>query len=197
MKFFVSLVSLCAFSVDAEALSLGSEMPASVTKIEMLGTDGAKVSLEKVKSSKGTLVFFTCNHCPYSKAWEERYAQLGNEIKAKGLGVVAVNPNNPEKQSEDSLENMKKKAQRLKMSFGYVVDEGSKLAKAFGATKTPEFYLFDSKGKLVYTGAFDDSKDASDVEEKFLASAVDAMLSGKPIAKAETRAVGCGIKFWN
>jgi len=197
MKFFLSLISLCALSANAQALSLGSEMPASVTKVEMLGTDGAKVSLEKIKSTKGTLVFFTCNHCPYSKAWEERYAQLGNEIKAKGIGVVAINPNNPEKQSEDSLDNMKKKAQRLKMNFGYVVDEGSKLAKAFGATKTPEFYLFDAKGKLVYTGAFDDSKNASDVEEKFLASAVDAMLAGKPIAKAETRAVGCGIKFWN
>jgi peroxiredoxin len=197
MKTLLSFLSCCVLSFSAQALSLGADVPSGVSAVEMMGTDGAKVSLAKIKSSKGTLVFFTCNHCPYSKAWEERYSKLGNEAKAKGLGVIAINPNNPARQAEDSLENMKKKAARLKMSFPYVVDEGSKLAKAFGAEKTPEFFLFDAKGKLIYTGAFDDSKDVKNVEETFLASAVDAMLSGKPIAKAETRAVGCGIKFWN
>ncbi len=197
MKTLLSFLSFCTFAISVNALSLGSDIPTSVSAVEMIGADGSKVTLEKIKSAKGTLVFFTCNHCPYSKAWEDRYSKFGNDVKAKGLGVVAVNPNNPAKQSEDSLENMKKKAARLKMSFPYVVDEGSKLAKAFGAEKTPEFFLFDAKGKLVYKGAFDDSKDVNDVEEVFLASAVDAMLSGKPIAKAETRAVGCGIKFWN
>ena len=197
MKMILSFVGFCFVGFQAQALSLGSDLPTSVSAIEMVATDGAQFSLDKIKSSKGTLVFFTCNHCPYSKAWEERYAKFGNEIKAKGLGVIAINPNNPAKQSEDSLENMKKKSARLKMGFPYVVDEGSKVAKAFGAEKTPEFYLFDAKGKLVYTGAFDDSKDLADVEEKFLASAVDAMIAGQPIKKAETRAVGCGIKFWN
>jgi peroxiredoxin len=197
MKMFFSFVITCVLSFSVQALSLGADIPSSVSAVEMLGTDGAKVSLANIKSSKGTLVFFTCNHCPYSKAWEERYSKFGNEAAAKGLGVIAINPNNPAKQAEDSLENMRKKAARLKMSFPYVVDEGSKLAKAFGAEKTPEFFLFDAKGKLIYTGAFDDSKDVKNVEETFLSSAVDAMLSGKPIAKAETRAVGCGIKFWN
>lgn len=200
MKNALTTIILCATSMIAGqstfALDLGAKAP--LADVKMQDVSGAQVSINSSKGAKGTLVIFTCNHCPYSKAWEERYAAFGNEIKNKGIGVIAINPNDPKVTPADGLDGMKAKAKRLGMKFSYAVDSTSDIARAFGAQKTPEFYLFNADGVLIYKGAFDDdAEDPKAVKQAFLKEATEAYLSGQKIAQRETRAVGCGIKFRN
>lgn len=194
-----AVVALSSASADhhneAKGLSIGDAMPAMDHELEK--TDGSKTALSKNKGDKGTLVVFTCNHCPYVKMYQERIAKLGNEYKGKGIGVIAINPNDPAKYPDDGAEAMKERSKKMGMNYPYVVDRGSRLAKAFGASRTPEVYLFDANNKLVYHGTVDDSaKDASKVEKTFLKDALDATVAGKQVKMAETKAVGCGIKFY-
>jgi peroxiredoxin len=195
MKLLLTALALITFSSPSVwALKVGDTMPKISTA--MPNVDGKKVTFESVKGEKGTLVFFTCNHCPFSKRWEERYANFGNEIMSQGFGVIAINPNDPAEQPEDGLPQMQTKAKRLGMKFPYVVDETSDIARAFKATRTPEFFLFDQSGKLIYTGAFDDdAADPKEVKNQFLKDAVTAHSQGLPIVRSETRAPGCTIKF--
>lgn len=172
----------------------GKSLEQASTK--MLDVKGKKVSIEDVAGKKGTLVVFTCNACPYAKGWEDRIAALGNEFSKKGVGVIAVNSNDPERVAEDSYEVMKDRAKELKLKFPYVVDDTSKVAKEFGATRTPEVFLFDSNGELVYHGAVDDNvRDASAVQETYLEDALTAVVGGEPVPVASTKAIGCTIKW--
>lgn len=175
-------------------LALGTEMPSA--EVEMQNIDGAMVTIAGTKGEKGTLVVFTCNHCPYAKAWEKRITDIGNAWKKKGFGVVAINPNDPSAYAEDAYEEMIKRAHALGMEFPYVVDATSDVARAYGATKTPEVYLFDADAKLVYQGAVDDNaKDAAGVEAHYLNEALTALSKGEKIEMPMTKAVGCSIKF--
>jgi peroxiredoxin len=184
-----------AFAQAPAALAISSTMPKSPAK--MMGTDGKEHTLDSVRGAKGTLVVFTCNHCPYVKAWEKRIAEIGNTYKDKGIGVVAINSNNPATHPDDSLDAMKTRAKELGLKFPYVVDQGSAVARAFRAQRTPEVFLFDASGKLVYHGAVDDNAEKpAEVTKHFLKDALEAVLAGKHIATAETRSVGCSIKFY-
>lgn len=175
-------------------LALGTAMPAA--DVEMKNVDGLELNLSGVAGDKGTLVIFTCNHCPYAKAWEERIAKIGNEWMEKGFGVMAINPNDPSKYAEDAFDEMVVRARTLGMKFPYVVDGRSDVARAYGATKTPEVYLFDAEAKLVYQGAVDDNaKDAAGVDRHYLTEALTAISTGKKIPMPVTKAVGCSIKF--
>jgi peroxiredoxin len=181
-------------ALAAERLPLGSAAPEAGVMMET--TAGTKVSIASVKGAKGTLVVFTCNHCPWAKAWEQRVAVAGNAALGQGFGVVAINPNDPAKVPEDALEPMKERAQALGLKFPYAVDATSGIAKAFGATKTPEVFLFDAAGKLVYTGAVDDNAEKpAEVKQKFLEQALASVAAGKPVASPETKAIGCSIKW--
>lgn len=177
------------------SLGLGEKAPQA--SLKMKNVDGKELSLADVGAGKkATLVVFTCNHCPYAKAWEQRIVELGNTYAKQGVGVVLVNPNDPKVQAEDRMEVMQERAKSRGMTFPYVADSTSEVARAFGATKTPEVFLFDAGGQLVYKGAVDDnSEDPAKVKETYLKNAVDALLAGKPIANKETKALGCGIKF--
>ncbi len=189
----VSLV-LVAATAFADSLKLGDKAPMTGTK--MKNVDGKQLSIADVTGKNGTLVIFTCNHCPFVKAWEARIAALGNEYSKRGVGVIAINPNDPAVQAPDSYEEMQTRAKERGLQFPYVVDATSDVARAFGATRTPEFFLFDKDGKLVYHGALDDnSKDASKAEHHYLKDALEAMLAGKSVETAETKAIGCSIKF--
>ena len=106
------------------------------------------------------LVVFTCNACPYAKAWEERIVALGNEYRAQGIGAIAINANDPAIVAGDSYDGMQEVAKERNLQFPYVVDAGSQVARAFGATRTPEAFLFDAEGKLVYHGTIDDNHQA-------------------------------------
>jgi len=139
---------------------------------------------------------FTCNHCPWAKAWETRIVELGNTYRKKGIGVIAINSNDPDAYPEDSFAEMQTRAKQRKIAYPYVVDASSNVARAFGASHTPEAFVFDASGKLVYHGGIDDNaKEPNKVTQRWLRDALSAVSAGKPVAMAETKAFGCGIKF--
>lgn len=164
--------------------------------VQMEGIDGKRRSIESSRGEKGTLVLFSCNHCPVVIGYETRIAKLLNEYKDKGIGVIVINSNDAEAIEDDSLENMKVRAKERGFEFPYVMDDTSDVARAFGATKTPEAFLFDKDLKLAYYGAIDDSpRDADAAESHYLKDAMDALIAGRKIETPETRAVGCSIKL--
>lgn len=170
--------------------------PAPLQDVRMKSVSGTDISIAEVAGTKGTLVIFTCNHCPWVKMWQTRIAAIGNSALKRGVGVIAVNSNDPAAYPEDGFDEMKARAKRLGLKFPYVVDATSEMARAFGATHTPEAYLFDAQGNLVYHGGVDDNaRDEKAVKQPWLRQAVDALVGGKPVALAETKALGCSIKF--
>jgi peroxiredoxin len=175
-------------------LALGAKVPLATTK--MKNVDGKMLSIADVTGKAGTLVIFTCNHCPFAKGWEQRIAELSNSYAKKGIGVILINANDPAKYSEDGWAEMQARAKSRGLQVPYVVDETSAVARAFGASVTPEAFLFDKTGKLAYHGTVDDNlQDASKVQKRFLTDALDAVVAGKPPALPETKSLGCGIKF--
>ena len=128
--------------------------------------------------------------------WQARIAAIGNAAINRGVGVIAVNANDPAAYAEDSFDEMKARAKKLGFKFPYVVDATSDVARAFGATHTPEAYLLDAQGKLVYHGGVDDNaRDEKAVKQPWLRQAVEALEGGKPVPLAETKALGCSIKL--
>jgi len=183
-----------AEGAGAGALAVGSKAPLATTK--MKNVDGKMVAIADVTGKAGTLVVFTCNHCPFAKGWEERIVELANSYSKKGIGVILVNANDPAKYPEDGFAEMQARAKARGLQAPYVVDETSAVARAFGATVTPEAFLFDKSGKLAYHGTVDDNhKDAAKVQSRYLKDALDAVAAGKAPAQPETKSLGCGIKF--
>ncbi len=161
--------------------------------------DGKIVSMSDYKNAKGFLVIFTCNHCPYAVAYEDRIIALDAKYKKMGVPVIAINPNNPVTQPQDSYKLMKVRAKEKGFTFPYLLDDGQKVFPKFGASRTPHVFLLEKtdKGNLVkYIGAIDDNyQDAASVETKYVENAVDAMLNGMPIQIETTKAIGCSIKL--
>lgn len=189
------LLANVALADTGSPLALGASAPLVATKLKNVA-DGKLVSIADVKGPKGTLVVFTCNGCPFAKAWEQRIVELGNSYAKKGIGVVALNANDPSIAKMDTPELMKARAQERGMQFPYVIDEGAALARAFGASVTPEAFLFDKAGKLVYHGTIDDNaKEPDKVSKRYLKEALEAVSLGKPPTLGETKSMGCGIKF--
>jgi len=183
-----------ALADDNASLSLGS--PAPLSDVKMKSVDGKEYTLASTAGKKGTLVVFTCNTCPWAQAWQTRVAAIGNEAVRRGFGVVAINANDPAVNAGDDFAAMVARAKKLGLKFPYLVDASSDVARAFGATRTPEAYLFDAQGKLVYHGTVDDNgRDAGAVKEHWLQDAVFAVAAGHAVPTAETKAMGCSIKF--
>jgi len=179
---------------SVNALELGSEAPK--TDVQMKNVDGSMVSINDIQGENGTLVIFTCNSCPWAQAWEERIAEIGNTFQDQGIGVIAINSNDPNAKPQDSFAEMQERADDLGLQFPYVVDATSNVAREFGATKTPEAYLFDSNGNLVYHGAIDDNaNNPAQVSETYLRDALNAVVQGEQIQTNQTRSIGCEIKF--
>jgi peroxiredoxin len=191
----LSLAGAPAARAEDKPLALGASAPMADTKLKS-AADGKDVTLAGAKGPKGLLVVFTSNLCPYAKAWEERLVELGNTYSKKGIGVVVVNSNDSASKPGESVEAMAARAKERKMAFPYASDATSGLARAFGATKTPEAFLFDKGGKLVYHGAIDDNhEEPAQVTKRYLKDALEATLTGKTPAVQETKSIGCGIKF--
>ena len=188
-----TLIVSLALAGSAFGLNIGDKAPS--TTVKMKNVDGHELSIADVAGKNGTLVIFSCDHCPFVKAWQDRIAAIGNSGKDKGVGVIVINSNDPAEYPEDSYPEMQKRAQKLGFTFPYVVDATSDVARAFGATRTPEAFLFDKDGKLVYHGAIDDSQDANAVKVHFLQDAITASTASQAVAVKETKFVGCGIKF--
>ena len=195
MKKFISLILIgCLTILSAKELDLGSILP--LGDIKMADISGKDVSLNDAKGKNGLLVIFSCNTCPWVIAWEDRYVELAETYKDKGVGIVAINSNEKQFETVDSMKEMQAHAKEQGYNFYYTMDNGSKLASEFGATRTPHIYLFDKKDKLVYRGAIDDNARKPDkVENTYLADAIDNMLAGNTIDPTATKALGCAIKF--
>jgi len=176
------------------AVGLGEKAP--MANVPMENVDGRRLSIADVAGPKGTLVIFSCNHCPYVKAWESRMVAMATDCTKRGIGVILINANDPAAYPEDAMPAMQQRAKEKGYAFPYVVDATSEVARAFGATRTPEVFLFDSSGALVYHGAIDDNaQDEAKVTKRFLADAVEAVLAGREVVTKETKALGCSIKF--
>jgi peroxiredoxin len=174
----------------------GYQVGDKASDFKLKNINDKKVSLKDYKKAKGFVVIFTCNHCPFSVANEDRIIALHKKYEPKGYPVVAINPNDATAYPDDSFENMKVRAKEKGFTFAYLYDETQEVAKKYGATKTPHVFVLDKELVVKYIGAIDDSpKDESKVNEKFLEMALDAMIAGKNPEKTSTKAVGCSIKW--
>ena len=169
------------------------------TDFKLKNIDGSMVSLADHTKAKGFIVVFTCNHCPFSKLYEDRIIELHNDYASKGYPVIAINPNDAVKEPGDSFEMMQKRAKEKNFGFQYLRDESQEIAKTYGATRTPHVFVLqkEAKGLVVkYIGAIDDSaRTPEDAKEKYVRNAVDALLSGKEVKKTKADAIGCTIKW--
>ncbi|GAB4136368.1 MAG: hypothetical protein Fur0041_10830 [Bacteroidia bacterium] len=185
-----------AFTVagDIKPIEIGSSVPMVDTKMENVLND-KQVSLNELKTDKGLLVIFSCNTCPYVVVSEKRIQNIQALAQRMNIGIAMINSNEAKRDADDSKDAMKKYAAEQKYTAPYLIDVNSALADAFGATRTPECFLFDASGKLVYHGAIDDSvKDESAVKKHYLSDAMAAVAKGKPVAEQNTVSVGCTIK---
>ncbi len=182
-----------AISMTIEPLPMGSPIPKP--DIKMKDISGKEVSLNDAKTGKGLLVMFSCNTCPYVIKNQARTYEVCKYAMGNGIGVALLNSNEGKRDEDDSFEDMKAYAKDQGYGWYYLVDQNSALADAFGANKTPECFLFDANGKLVYHGAIDDNpNDAGAVSRKHLMTAIDEMKAGKDVSVKESRSVGCTIK---
>ena len=194
MKKYFSLFVICFCFIHGKELEIGLGIP--LIDHRLLNIQGDYLSLNDVKGENGLLVIFSCNTCPWVIRWEDRYVTITEKYKKSGIGVIVVNSNEDQFDNKDSIDEMKKHAKDNNYNFPYVQDFGSKLAYAFGATRTPHIFLFDKNDKLVYRGAIDDNaKSAKKVEEPFLENAIEALINGQSIDVSSTKALGCSIKF--
>lgn len=194
LSFAAVIAMIFAFTTGTNGYKVGD----IATDFSLKNVNDKMVSLKDYDDAKGFIVIFTCNHCPYAKAYEDRIVALDKKYAKSGYPVIAINPNNPEKQKEDSFALMKVRAKEKGFTFPYLFDEGQKIYPQYGATKTPHVYLLQKtdKGNVVkYIGAIDDNyEDEKAVKTKYLENAVDALLNNTEITVKETKAIGCSIK---
>lgn len=192
---------LLLFSIVVLGISFnkpGYKIGDIATDFKLKNIDDKAISLSDYKKAKGFIVIFTCNHCPYSVAYEDRIIDLDKKYKEKGYPVIAINPNNPAKEPKDSFEMMKVRAKEKGFTFPYLFDDGQKIYPQYGATKTPHVFILNKeKGKYIvkYIGAIDDNyKEPTKVKVKYVEQAIDALLKGENPTITETKAIGCTIK---
>ncbi len=175
-----------------EKLKIGSVAPDFL----LSGVDGRQYSLESFLDKKILIIMFSCNHCPYVQAYEQRIIDLQKEFESAGVQIVAINSNDDTQYPDDSFEEMKKRATDKKFNFPYLRDETQVVANAYGATHTPQIFLFDEKRKLRYQGKIDDNwKELDKVKSKYLRDAIVEILDGKDVSVPETFSIGCTIKW--
>lgn len=200
MKTLFLTMMLAVFSLSI-AQARGYEVGDRATDFKLKNVDGKYVSMSDYPDAKGFVVIFTCNHCPYAVAYEDRMIALDQKYKAKGFPMIAINPNDPEVVPADSYEKMQERAKEKGFTFPYLFDEGQKIYPQYGATRTPHIYLLERQDEdlvVAYIGAIDDNyQDATKVEEKYLENAINALLAGNKPEPDFTRAIGCTIKKKN
>lgn len=198
IKFVLTALVLVTTFAFTEKPVEGYKVGDVATDFKLKNVDGKMVSLKDYKDAKGYIVIFTCNHCPFAKAYEDRIIALDKKYKKLGYPVIAINPNNPEVQPDDSYDLMKVRAKEKGFTFPYLFDEGQKIYPQYGATKTPHVFVLQKtvKGNVVrYIGAIDDNHtDAEAVKVKYVENAVDALLKGQEVKTDFTKAIGCSIK---
>ena len=177
---------------DKFKLPLGASAP----PFRLPGTDGQWHSLEDYRASPLLLVIFTCNHCPYARAWEGRLIALAREYAPRGLATVLINPNETENYPEDSMERMVERAREMHFPCPYLRDDSQEVARAYGAEVTPHPFLFDHDRRLIFQGKPDDNyRDPARVRVSYLRDAIEAALAGRPVPLPVTSVIGCSVKW--
>jgi peroxiredoxin len=158
---------------------------------------GQIISLEKFAAKSGLLVMFICQHCPYVKHVQSEIARIGRDYQSRDIAIVAISSNDSEQYPDDAPESLKSMAQELGFTFPFCYDESQAVAKAYGASCTPDFFLFDRDHKLVYRGQLDDSRPKNNlpVTGHDLRAALDALLAGQPVSETQRASLGCNIKW--
>lgn len=188
------LMSSFAFAQNnITSIEIGSKVPMSDVKMKSTTKDA--VSLDDIKTDKGLLVMFSCNTCPYVIKSQARTKEMMAYAKEKGIGMIVINSNEAKRDDDDSYKAMAKYAKAEGYNVPYAVDENSALANAFGATRTPEVFLFDANGVLMYKGAMEDNPaKPAESKEMFLKDAIDKMEAGVKPDPNSTKSIGCTIK---
>ena len=205
IRFIVSAVILLIMitpQINAQKMKTtthrGYKIGDSATDFSLKNVDNNTISLAGYTDAKGFIVIFTCNHCPFAKAYEDRIIALNDKYAPQGYPVIAINPNDPTLEPADNFKGMQQRAQDKGFTFPYLVDEGQHIYPQYGATKTPHVFVLnkeDGKNIVRYIGAIDDNYAKPDeVSHKYVEAAVDALLANEPIAQTNTVAIGCGIK---
>ena len=177
---------------EMKGLKVGDKAP----EFSLKNHDGTMISLSDYAGKKGTILTFTCNHCPYAVMYEDRLNMLHSKYAGQGYPVLAINPNDPEVKPEDSFENMGVRAKEKGFEFAYLFDDGQKIYPQYGATKTPHVFLIDNEMTVKYIGSIDDNpQDADAVTKRYLEDAISALEAGNDPDPNFTKAVGCSIKY--
>lgn len=194
-KFLLFCLLLSSVTIFAEGYKIGD----IARDFSLKNVDGKNVALADFKNAKGYIVVFTCNHCPFSKAYESRIIGLDKKYASLGYPVIAINPNDVKTVPEDSYDNMVALAKEKNYTFPYLYDESQQIASTYGAARTPHVFVIqkvNGNNVVKYIGAIDNNADdANKVTAKFVENAVDALLAGKEIPLTETKAIGCTIKW--
>lgn len=169
----------------------------TLPEFSLPGVDGKIYASSSLRQTgKPSLVMFICNHCPYVKAIEDRLIELGRDLQALGVGVLAICSNDSSEHPEDNFENLRRRAKEKNYPFPYLHDEQQKVAHLLGAVCTPDFFVYDSQGHLCYRGRLDDSwKDPQKVTRRELFEAILLLLEGKPAPADFVPSMGCSIKW--
>ncbi len=191
MKKLFVLVLLFLPGVVFADLEIGSKPPS----FNLVNAVDGKSYAFQPGDGKISVVVFTCNQCPYAKAFEPRLIEIANRYSGKGVVFFAIDPNDDQRFSEETMENMKARAVEQKYPFPYLKDGDSAIARAYGARVTPHVYVVDRAGVLRYRGYVDDSARPEQRTKTGLTDALDALLAGRAIATTDTRAFGCTIKW--
>ena len=167
-----------------------------IVDFDLPATDGRRYTVESFRDKPVLGVIFWCNHCPYVQAWEQRIVDIQREYAGRGVQLVLINSNDPVQYPQDSFEAMKQRAQEKQYPFPYLFDETQQVARRYGATRTPEIFLFDRERRLRYHGRPDDNfEDPAAVTKAYLREAIEALLAGRSPAVAQTDPQGCSIKW--
>ena len=193
-KLFFSLLLMgTMLCVNAQSLAIGADLP--MGDVKMKDISGKDVSIKDAVKQNGVLVMFSCNTCPYVVKNQQRTLEVAAFAKQNNIGIILLNSNEATRNSDDSYNDMRAYAKNQGYDFFYAVDSDSKIANAFGATRTPELFLFDASGKLQYKGAIDDNpNDAGNVKRVHAREAISELVTGKSVSVKESRSVGCSIK---
>ncbi|HEX9252036.1 MAG TPA: thioredoxin family protein [Ignavibacteriaceae bacterium] len=172
------------------------KIDSSIPNFSLTGVDDKTYSLNDFSDKKILVVIFSCNHCPYVHAYEDRIMELQKEFEKDGVQIVAINSNDDVKYPDDSFAEMKKRATARGFNFPYLRDKSQDIAKAFGATHTPQIFLFNSDRKLKYEGKIDDNWQEPDkVKSQYLKDAILELLNENEVSVPETFSIGCTIKW--
>ena len=192
--FSLLVLAMTVTTVLADGYKVGDK----ASDFKLKNIDGTYVSLSDFQEAKGFIIAFTCNGCPYAQAYQDRIIALDKKYKILGYPVIAINPNDTDLKPDDSLEEMKKRAEEKGYTFPYLKDATQEVYRMYGATNTPHVFVLTKSGgdlKVEYIGAIDDNyQDSDEVEEAYLANAIDALLEGKRPNPSYTKAIGCSIK---